>query len=389
MGSWNLPFYLAIKEVLHNKLRYLLIALIVALITVLVLFIAALAEGLGGGNREYIEKLNGQIVVYQAGSNLSIGASRIGRSSIAEMRRVPGVADVGQVGASVATVELAGNPDGLKVSLLGVEPGRPGEPPVLQGTTLGRARSDEAVIDANLAERSGIRVGDEITIRTTQGTDEEEYKLRVVGQSDGRSYSLQPSLFVPLLTYDKVRPKSADEGSDGELVSNVAVVRVQPNADVATVIQEIEAQVQNTQAADIVTAYENTPGYAAQQNTLSTQQYFTLLIGVLVIGGFFQIQTLQKVAQIGMLKAIGASNTTVSVAASFQVIALNALGVAFGVLGTLALISVFPATIPIRLTGSAVVTAVTLLLLIGPLGGLVSVIALVRIEPLRALGLAQ
>ena len=45
-----------------------------------------------------------------------------------------------------------------------------------------------------------------------------------------------------------------------------------------------------------------------QQTTLNTQQFFTLLIGVLVLGGFFQIQTLQKIGQIGMLKAIGTSN---------------------------------------------------------------------------------
>ena len=49
-----MSFYLAIKEVLHNKGRFLLIALIVALITTLVLFIAALAEGLGSGNREVL-----------------------------------------------------------------------------------------------------------------------------------------------------------------------------------------------------------------------------------------------------------------------------------------------------------------------------------------------
>jgi hypothetical protein len=63
--------------------------------------------------------------------------------------------------------------------------------------------------------------------------------------------------------------------------------------------------------------------------------------------------------------------------------------VALGAVGTIALIAAFPAGIPIVLTGQAVVTAVSLLLLIGPLGGLVSVLALLRIEPLRALGLAQ
>ena len=72
--------------------------------------------------------------------------------------------------------------------------------------------------------------------------------------------------------------------------------------------KQIEREVKDVQAVDRVTAYEATPGYSAQQSTLDTQSYFALLIGILVIGGFFQILTLQKVAQIGMLKAIGASN---------------------------------------------------------------------------------
>ena len=79
-------------------------------------------------------------------------------------------------------------------------------------------------------------------------------------------------------------------------------------------------------AVDLVTAYETTPGYKEQQSTLNTQRLFALLIGVLVIGGFFQIQTLQKVPQIGMLKAIGAPNRVVAVAAVTQIIAVTVSG---------------------------------------------------------------
>ena len=68
-----MAFYLSFKEIWHSKGRYLLIAMIVALITTLVLFIAALSEGLGSGNREYLEKLNGELVVFQENVDLSIG----------------------------------------------------------------------------------------------------------------------------------------------------------------------------------------------------------------------------------------------------------------------------------------------------------------------------
>jgi putative ABC transport system permease protein len=381
--------FLAFKEIWHNRGRFLLIALIVALITTLVLFIAALAEGLGAGNREYLEKLNGELVVYQSGVDLSIPASRIGRSRLNEIRRVEGVADVGQIGTSNATVLL---PDGetLDVSLLGVEPGKPGEPPVEAGRTLERARSNEAIIDRNTALRTGLDVGDTLTIKSIQGTEEELFDLTVAGISDGRQFFLLPSVFLPYLTWEKVRPQgSSDVSNRGELISNVAAVKLENPRDVDVMAERIESEVSDVETADRTSAYEATPGYAEQQSTLDTQRFFTLFIGILVIGGFFQIQTLQKVAQIGMLKAIGASTATIAISAIVQIVTVNAFGVLLGTLGSLLLSLTFPVAVPIVFTGQSVATAVISLLLIGPLGGLVSVYILTKVEPLTALGLAQ
>lgn len=384
-----LAIYLALKEVWHSRGRFVLISLIVALITTLVLFIAALAEGLGNGNREYIQKLNGELLVYQENVDLSIPSSRIGRSTTNALRRVEGVADVGQVFFADATIIFADGQEDLDISLLGVEPGRPGEPPVRQGQGLGRSRNNEVVLDGNVVARRKVAVGDMITIKVTQGTNEEFYNLTAVGVSDGRQYFIRPSIFVPYLTWDKVRPRGETAGGGGELVSNIAVVKL-INANEQTMIaRRLEEEVAKIEAVDRVTAYEATPGYSAQQSTLDTQRYFTFFIGLLVIGGFFQIQTLQKVAQVGMLKAIGASNFTIALAAITQIVAINALGVAFGSVGSLLLGATFPPGIPIVFTGDAVAAAVAALMLIGPLGGLVSVWALLKIEPLTALGLAQ
>src|SRR5512138_1606098 len=101
--------YLAIKEMWRNRGRFLLFSLVIALITVLVLFISALADGLGNGNKEYIEKLNGELIVYKNNVDLSIGASRLDRAQTNAIRRVPGVASAGQVSfASVVLLNGAG-----------------------------------------------------------------------------------------------------------------------------------------------------------------------------------------------------------------------------------------------------------------------------------------
>ena len=115
--------------------------------------------------------------------------------------------------------------------------------------------------------------------------------------------------------------------------------------------QRLEEQISNIEVANIKTAIQNVPGYSAQQGTIQTQGVFTLLIGVLVIGGFFQIQILQKVPQIGVLKAIGASNGVVGAAAVLQIVIVTVFGVAVGGLLTFLLSLGFPPTVPIAFNG--------------------------------------
>jgi hypothetical protein len=62
--------HLALKETWRNRGRFLLFSMVVALITLLILFIAALGEGLGSGNREYLESRPGGAVVLIAAAAL-------------------------------------------------------------------------------------------------------------------------------------------------------------------------------------------------------------------------------------------------------------------------------------------------------------------------------
>ncbi len=265
---FSMAGYLAIKEILHNKGRFLLVAMVIGLITLLVLFIAALGEGLGNGNREYISKLDAELIVYQAKSDFLIGASRLPRNRLDDISRVNGVADTGRLGTSNASIILADNPTPLKVALLGVDPGHAGEPQALQGNQLRSNTAKEAIIDRSTALRSGLKVGDNMVIRTTQGTDDKFYDLTVAGIAEGQQYSLQPSIFVPFNTWDKVRPKSEAELNMSNPIANVVLVKLaDPNA-LEQVRQRITAEVNNVDVATINQAIQALPGYSAQQGWL-------------------------------------------------------------------------------------------------------------------------
>ena len=398
-----IPFHLALKEIWRNKGRFLLIAVVVALITLLVLFTAGLAEGLGLGNREFLSNVRADLIVYSDKSELLIPGSRISEARIRDLRQIEGVESVGAIAWSTIAVLPPGKPP-VKVAMGGVLVGEPGEPPVVQGQQLDFKRGMEVILDQSAATRTGLRIGDPIIIRSLVGSKEKQYTLTVVGIARSNQYSLQPTLFVPHLTYEKIRPRTTElsttaDNTTPSVLFNIAFIRLNNPADSAAMSKAIETAIARSKsilaendgvlAVNRQTAWENTPGYTAQQSTLTLQRAFTLLIGLLVVGSFFRIQAAQKIAQVGILKAIGTSNGKIAAASMLQIFLVNAFGVMLGAGLTFGLTLGIPATVPVRFEGNDVATAIGLMLLIGPLGGLVAVRTLLRAEPLKALGLAS
>jgi putative ABC transport system permease protein len=396
---------LAFKEIWRNKGRFFLIAIVVALITLLVLFTAGLAEGLGLGNREFIEKVDADLVIYSDKSELLIPGSRISEGRIRDLRQIDGVQAVGAIAWANVAILLDGaeGKQPQKVALGGVLVGQPGEPTVTDGRQLDFKRGLEAIIDRSTAVRTGLKVGDPIKIRSLVGSKEKVYDLTVAGITGSNQYGLQPTVFVPHLTWEKIRPRISDivsaDAATPSVIFNIAFVRLNNPTDGAAMAPQIERTIADgtsilretdgVRAVDKRTAYENTPGYSAQQSTLGLQRVFTLLIGLLVVGSFFRIQALQKIAQVGVLKAIGTANWKIALAALAQIFTVNAFGVALGALLTYGLTFAIPPVVPVRFDGADAARTVALLLIIGPLGGLSSVQVLLKAEPLKALGLAS
>lgn len=382
-----MAWYLSFKEVWRNRGRFFLFSLVIALITLLVLFIAGLGAGLSAANKEYLDKLNADLLVFQENANYSTLESRLEYRVLKNVRRMPGIADVGAIGFSNVTINFPSGSESMDVSLIGVEPGKPGSPPAFEGQEIRTKRAKEVVLDGSIAQTAGIQVGDQITVKSTQGTDEKFYNLKVVGITDGRQYFFQPSIFVSLQIWDEIRPQAIVGGDSGEPIPNIFAVQLDDSNALTETSAYLQSYISDIEATDIKTAYEASPGYAEQQGTLNTMKGFTFLIGLLVIGGFFQIQTLQKVPQIGMLKAIGTGNRTVALAAILQIFLVTIFGVLLGSLATFGLALGLPTGIPILFQGTAVAVAIIALMLIGPIGGMVSVRMALKVEPLTALGM--
>ncbi len=126
-----MSLYLAFKEIWRNRGRFLLFSLVVGLITILVLFIAGLAAGLSAANREYLSDLDAQLIVYQENSDYLINASRLPMDKAPDLGRVPGVQAVGAIAVTNASIWPGGGEEAFDITLIGVEPGKPGEPALI------------------------------------------------------------------------------------------------------------------------------------------------------------------------------------------------------------------------------------------------------------------
>jgi len=329
------------------------------------------------------------LIVFQDKSDLVIQSSRLGMTKVTAIRRVDGVAGAGPLASANAAIVFLNGKDPQKVAILGVESGQPGEPTVDSGRQFRKNLADEIILDRNTAYRTKLTIGDTAIIRTTQGEKDKYFEMTVIGITSGQQLGLQPTVFVPLQTWEKIRTKSQAEIGNKTPMPNIAIVKIADGFSVSDVKARILAKIDNVQVGTNDEVIKALPGYTAQQSTLNTQGAFTLIIGILVIGGFFQIQVLQKVAQIGVLKAIGTTTRSVALASVFQIVMVTTIGVLIGSVFTFLLSLSFPPSIPIVFNGMTSLFAIIALLIIGPLGGLVSIQYAARIEPLRALGLSS
>jgi putative ABC transport system permease protein len=384
-----MPFYLATKEMLRNKVRYAVVIVTVALITLLVLFTAALGDGLALTGKEYIENIDAELILFQDDVDVSIPASQLNRARLNNIRRVAGVDDVGPIGFAMASILLEGDGtrDKIDVSLIGVEPGKPGAPPVFEGVELHSTRANEVLLDQHVLDRADIPIGSSIDLKVVQGAEEEVYSLKVIGYTQGQHYFFLPGIFVPLRTWERIRPRPDLDETDADITFNIAAVKLENPDTWPEMIDFIERNVDGVQLTDPVTTYQATQGFTEMQSIIDTQQRFVVLIIMLVIGSFFQIQTLQKVAQIGMLKIIGASNWVVATTLLVQVMLTTVIGVLLGGLAVWAIAVSLPPGIPAVFDGTKVAVAAITLLVSGPVAGLVALRTVLKVEPLTAIGL--
>lgn len=353
--------FLAWNEINKNKLRFTLITGVLMLVSYLVFFLSGLATGLENLNRESVDKWEATAIVLTEESDKSLYQSSMTLGEVDDITAKE-IAVIGQMSA------IAGNGDQKKnISIFGINSDEFIMPEVTEGNAFSEANE---VIASDSLKEDGFKLGDELQLSST------EEQLTIVGFTDKARFNAAPVLYTDLSTLQRVKfGETADINKDR---MNGIVVRAD---GISSITGNAELEVIETE-----TFIRNLPGYTEQNLTLNFMIYFLFGISAVIVAIFLYVLTVQKISMFGIMKAQGISNLYLSRSVIAQTFILAAIGVAIGFGLTLITGAFLPSAVPVAFDLATMFLYGLVLILVAIAGAVFSVLTIVRIDPLKAIG---
>ena len=364
--------FLAWRDLRVARGRFVLVGVVIGLVALLTTLLSGLATGLVDDGISGLRGLPLTHLALQPGAQHSFSRSSLTPANLEPWTRAaadePGL-EAAPLGVSFFNARTPSG-DTVDFALFGTPPDSFLAPD-------GEARAALAgppglVLSEELAA-SGLAVGDELTVVGPDVT------LPILGFTYGGSYGHVDIAFSSLEVWqDLVYGPSAN----GRF-SAVAI-----RADDAEAVASLPAidQAAGTATETRDQAYAGSPGYAAETATMSLITGFLLIISALIVAAFFTVWTIQRTRQIGLLKALGASNAYVLRDALGQLGVVLVAATAAGALVAVGLGQLVGSGVPFSLQAGPVLTSAATLVVLGMAGSLVAIRRVTSVEPIIALG---
>lgn len=349
--------FLAWNEMKHSKLRYGLVVGVIFLIAYLVFFLTGLANGLAQTNRSAVDSWKSDYVILNEQANKNLRMSRFSVDLKNDVN-ADKMAELTQASTTIKDKEK----NKINVNLFAIKQDEFLRPKLSEGKLF--SKTGEVVADSSLKKSYQLKIGDKITL------GDSTKKLTITGFTDNASFNVQPVLYMTKETLASVLADNAQVNTISALVIRGKVNQVP---------KELESMTTST-------FIENLPGYKAQNLTFSFMIGFLIVIAAIVIGIFIYILTLQKKAIFGVLKAQGISNGYLSRMVFAQTFILAILAVSLGLAVTLLSAVFLPTSVPFQVNSLFFAGISVLMVLIAVFGALFSVVSIVKVDPLKAIG---
>jgi putative ABC transport system permease protein len=365
---------IALRELRRRPGRFVTATLILLLIALLLMFLGGLVDGLIGNSTGAVRAQRGDLIVFSSDSKDSFLRSRITPELRASIDAVDGVEATGGIGVIQLGARVAGKGprDLADTALFGYElapRGVPADPPAL-----GEVYADE------LLQTKGIEQGMTIQLGAYRSP------VTVIGFVSDTNYLGQGALWASPATWRKVAAdnRSVQALPEGTFQSLV----VQTSGAAGRVGDAIEAATGGaTDALTVEAAVDAIPGVKEQRGTFNQIIGVTIVIALVVVALFFALLTVERTGLYGVLKAIGASSSTLFAGVVLQAVIVTLLAAIGGGAAAFLLDAVIPAgSIPFDISPGRVVSSTVLLIVAAVAGCAFSLRRVLRIDPASAIG---
>ena len=357
--------FLAINEIKDAKLRYSLIVGLLTLVSYLMFFLSGLAFGLIDQNRSSIDYWKADTVLLSSEANKTLALSNLKLSDKSSIS-ADNVEPFSQM-LTVANVgENTNNMFKQKISIFGVNKDSFLIPSITKGKSF--ESKNEIVIDKSISEKEGLKIGDTITIANS------DIKLKIVGYTEKSRYNVAPVVYVNITDFQELKYGNS-KSTDNPMI-NAFVVKGELKDYDSSVFQKVSI-------ADFI---NELPGYSAQILTFGLMIGFLIVISAIIIGIFMYVLTIQKTPIFGIMKAQGISNRIIGISVLSQTFLLSLVGSTLGLVGTWATSLVLPSAVPFLGNGLYYSIIFASLIIFSLVGTLFSVLAIRKIDPLKAIG---
>lgn len=367
---------LAWRELRRRPGRFAVATVILFLLSVLLMFLGGLLDGLIGNATGAYRAQQAELIVYSAKAQDSLSRSRIDTATRDQVTEAAGpAAAVG--GLSSVTlggrVEGRGPRDLVSINLYGYElapRGLPAEPPAR-----GKAYADASLQAEGLSVGSTIELGPERT------------PVQVIGFVDRADNSSSGALWGSLGTWRDTLNANLPGQRVGSGVVQALVISY--GADVpATAAADIDrATGGDTRTLTIDQAIQAIPGVSAQRTTFTQIIGVTVGIAIVVVALFFALLTVERSGLYGVLKALGARSGTLFAGVVLQAVAVTLVASACGVGATLVFAAVVPpGSLPFLIGPTRLLGSVGVLLAAAVIGCAFSLRRVLRVDPATAIG---
>ena len=351
--------FLAFNELKQEKLRYIMIIIMLALLSYLIFILTSLTLGLANENTAAITGWNVKTGVLEKSSDANLRQSLLTADQVKKLTKDSDTAVVAET--SVVTKDKGASK--ISATFVGLNKSQ-FIAKELQITSGRKAKTSSEIVMDDSFQNKDYKLGQKVSL------NDSSKKYKIIGFTHDAKLNIAPIVYGSISTWQNLREIGTNFGGSGIFSKK---------ADFTT-------SVKSTKAYTLKEIINKLPGYSSQNMTFSFIIGFLMIISLVIVAVFLYIITLQKLPNYAVLRAQGVPSGFLIRATLAQSLIL----MIFGLIAALILVAItalaMPADVPMTFNLGLTAAVSAAMIIMAIIGALIPVRMIAKVDPVSVIG---